>query len=71
MAVLALGDLDQHALGEAALEVQQHHLARLADERHAAAASFCGRLGQQGAHLGLEQCFDAGGAGQEEGQGHR
>ncbi len=71
VAVRALGDLDQHPLREPALEVEHHHLVRLAGQRDAAACGAHRRGRQQARHFLAEQGLDAGGAGQKQGQGHR
>ena len=71
VAIRALGDLDQHPLREPALEVEHHHLVRVAGHADAAARGTQRRVGQQARHLFGEQRLDAGGTGKEQGQGHR
>jgi len=71
VAVRTLGDLDQAALREPALEIEHHDLVRVAGERDAAARRAHAAVRQQRSHLGLEQRLGAGGAGKKERQGHR
>ena len=59
--------LDEHALREAALEVQRHHVERVAFERHAAACNVHARLRQDALHFIGEQRLDAGGAREKQG----
>ena len=71
VAIGAFGDLDQHPLREPALEIEHHHLVRIAGHADAAARGTQRRPGQQARHLFGEQRLDAGGAGEKQGQGHR
>ena len=71
VAIRAFADLDQHPLRQPALEVEQHHLARVTGQGHAAAHRTHRSLRQQARHLFGQQRLDAGGAGKKQGQRHR
>ena len=65
VAIGTVRDLDQHALREPALEVQRHHVERVAFERDAAARFMHARLRQRALHFLGEERLDAGGAGEK------
>ncbi len=71
VAVRSFGDLDQHPLCKPALEIEEHHLARVAGERDTAAHRPHLGAGQERAYLGVEQRLGPGGTGEEQGQRHR
>ena len=66
-AVGRLGDAPQHALREAAAEVERHRFVCAAGQLDAAAARARGRARQQPRHFAGKQAFDARGARQEQG----
>src|SRR5205814_3787884 len=70
VAVRAFGDFDQHALRQAALEVECHHLAGAALEGHTTTRRMHGGIGQHRLHFIGEERLDTGRAGQEQRQSH-
>ncbi len=66
VAVLAVPELHQHTLGQAAVQVQAHGVTPRGLHTHAAARLEGQRLVGDALHLGGEEVLDTGGAGEEE-----